>query len=222
MWEDDEGGIDSSLKFSFRSTSQIEKERVVELSKKAPEKLRPEDVFAIIDAELELKKFIPAALKLIERKCRISFEDPYKDAFSILDDHVAYFSQNADQRKEFEKLKLWRNNRGNCISPKTGKARKSYDSEACAIEEARFLTSSYGEQYPVRCDSCGEWHLMPASRHTPSKACEYCTDGDGNGKQLYFTKDGATKRAKIISEERGLRLDVYECPHAKGWHLTKG
>lgn len=221
MWDDDDDS-DFSFSISFKGPAEIRRERAVELSKKQPSQLRLEDVFDVVDAGLELQIFIPAAISLIESGRYIDFVDPHKDAYSILDGHAAYFSKNPIQKKRYEKLKLWRKNRGNCISPKTGRARKSYSSEACAIEAARYMPDSYGEQVPVQCDSCGEWHLTPASRNTPGKTCEYCTDGDGNSKQLYFSREGAMKRAKIIANERGLHLEVYRCPHENGWHLTKG
>lgn len=221
MW-DDEDHTDFSFSVSFKGPAEIERERAVELSKKRPSLLRPEDVFDVVDAGLELQIFIPEAIRLIESGCYIDFVDPYKDAYSILDAHAAYFSKNPSQKKRYEKLKLWRKNRGNCISPKTGRARKSYSSEACANDAVRCMADSYGQQVAVQCDFCGEWHLTPASRHTPSKICGYCTDGDGNSKQLYFSREGAMKRAKIIANERGLHLELYRCPHEDGWHLTKG
>ncbi|WP_421266665.1 hypothetical protein [Aeromonas veronii] len=221
MWEDDEDDSCYSLSFSFKNSAQIKSERIAEMSKKAPSQLRAEDIFDVIDAGLELQVFIPVALGLIEKNSHISFEDPYQDEFSILDAHAKYFSKNPTQKKKYEKLKLWQKNRGNCISPKTGRVRKSYSNETFAIAEARYMADSYGEQVPIQCDFCGEWHLTPASYHTPSKTCEYCTDGDGNSKQLYFSKEGAIKRARIIANDRGLNLDVYRCPHENGWHLTK-
>ena len=220
MWDDDDD--DFSFSSSFKGPAEIRREKAIELSKKQPSQLRPEDVFDVVDAGLKLEIFIPAAISLIESGRYIDFADLHKDAYSILDGHAAYFAKNPVQRKLYEKLKLWRKNRGNCTSPKTGRARKSYSSEASAIEAAKYMPSSYGEQVPVQCDSCGEWHLTPASRNTPSKTCDYCTDGDGNSKQLYFSRESAIKRVKIIANEHGLHLTVYRCPRENGWHLTKG
>jgi hypothetical protein len=44
---------------------------------------------------------------------------------------------------------------------------------------------------------------------------------DGKKKDIYETFQSAFDTAKYIEEERGIFLEVYECPHGNGWHLTK-
>ncbi len=43
----------------------------------------------------------------------------------------------------------------------------------------------------------------------------------GAALSVYDSLEDAQKRADIIKSERGLRLEVYECEHSGGWHLTK-
>lgn len=210
-----------SFDIFFKSQKEIQKEKIDELLKKAVSSLQPKEIFEIINSGIELEKFIPMALELIEKRKPIYLENICENEYIILDKQSAYFFKNSHQKKRYEKLKLWKKNRGNCISPKTGKIRKSYWTKELAAMAAKLQPSSYGEQSPFQCDSCGEWHLTPTSHHTPSKTCEYCTDENGGSKQLYLTNEAAKKRAKIISLERGVILNVYECPYNKGWHLTK-
>jgi hypothetical protein len=51
--------------------------------------------------------------------------------------------------------------------------------------------------------------------------CEYCRGQDGRKKDIYETFQSAFDTAKFIEEDKGIFLDVYECPCGKGWHLTK-
>ncbi len=74
---------------------------------------------------------------------------------------------------------------------------------------------TYGNRMvPYHCDRCGQWHLCPAERHTPSTECHACS------KRSYATEDGAERRAAILEKERGVYLRVYSCPYGDGWHLT--
>ena len=109
-----------------------------------------------------------------------------------------------------------------CISHHTGKPLKSYLSEFEAQMAAERSSLLHGNpMVPYLCDRCGQWHLCPESRHTPSKTCNHCTSSSGKPKKLYPTKEIAEKRARIIYEERRIRLTAYSCPVGQGWHLTK-
>lgn len=209
------------LGFSFKSHRELEKERIESLLTQPISSLKDVEVFEIIQSGLALERLIPVALDIIEKAVFINFADFDGDEYSMLEKHRAFFDQNQDQKKKFERLKLWKKNRGNCINQKSGKLRKSYLNEAQAAQKASDFSFLHGEQVPYKCDSCGEWHLAPTSRHTPNKTCEYCTDENGERKQLYLSKDAAIQRAEIILKERGASLNTYECPHQNGWHLTK-
>lgn len=221
MWDDDEIDCDFSFNISIKSQEEIKKEKIEELSKKPISSLKGEEVFEIIKSGIMLKKMIPAALDLIESGKYLYFDNPNENEYSILDKQYTYFSKNPVQKQRFEKLIRWNKNRGNCKSPTTGKPRKSYPSNSIATEEASYLEHAYGPQSAYKCENCGEWHLIASKLHTPSKLCDYCTDSDGSRKQLYASESAANKRAKIINEERGISLKIYECPHQNGWHLTK-
>jgi hypothetical protein len=58
--------------------------------------------------------------------------------------------------------------------------------------------------------------LMPHLRK-----CEYCRGKDGKEKDVYETFQSAFDTAKFIEENRGIYLNIYQCPHGNGWHLTK-
>ena len=91
----------------------------------------------------------------------------------------------------------------------------AYSTESKAAIAANRLNLRDESQFVAyQCSTCGEWHLSPAERHTPSKPCEPC------GKNSYETKKGAERRAKIGEAERGVLLNVYRCPKGNGWHLT--
>jgi hypothetical protein len=53
------------------------------------------------------------------------------------------------------------------------------------------------------------------------RKCDYCGGKDGRKKDVYETFQAAFDSAKYIEEERGTFLNIYQCPHGNGWHLTK-
>ncbi|WP_442682788.1 hypothetical protein ACSBPQ_14490 [Stenotrophomonas sp. JC08] len=53
------------------------------------------------------------------------------------------------------------------------------------------------------------------------RKCGRCTDGVGELKNLYSTKEAALSAAAKRSAATSLRLEAYKCPHQDGWHLTK-
>jgi DNA-directed RNA polymerase subunit RPC12/RpoP len=220
MKGNDDFHVDCDHDFAIKNKHDSKRERIVNLSKKPLSSLKPEDIFEIINHDIELEKFIPEALNLIENKCIFRFDNPSDDEYCILDKKTIYFNKNPHQGKKYEKLKLWRKNSGNCLNPNNNKPRKSYISEAHALGDAvREFNSDAQSAY--KCDYCGGWHLISSSRNTPSINCEYCTDEKGENKKLYTTKEAAQKRADLIYKERDIFLNVYECPHSNGWHLTK-
>ena len=106
---------------------------------------------------------------------------------------------------------------------KNGEPLSTYFSKAEADDGASYVNSQYGlDLSPYNCSTCGNWHLSPKDRQTQNTVCAYCIDSYGRHKALYETFEGASKRADIIRKERGITLNVYECPHQAGWHLTKG
>ena len=109
-----------------------------------------------------------------------------------------------------------------CFSKRTGKALTEYLNQNEAEEGAAYANITYGNKLsPYQCKNCNRWHLSPKDRQTPSIKCPECTDTYGYFKDLYESFEGAMKRASILYEERGISLEVYECPSYDGWHLTK-
>jgi hypothetical protein len=102
-----------------------------------------------------------------------------------------------------------------------GQPISEYASRREALEAAEYANTTYRKKLvPYECDRCGQWHLSPIERQTPSSIRCKCLDRYGMPKALYDTKDGATKRARILSKEKGLGLTVYQCPHSQGFHLS--
>tara|TARA_R110000751_G_scaffold45357_1_gene102961 strand:+ start:2550 stop:2897 length:348 start_codon:yes stop_codon:yes gene_type:complete len=110
-----------------------------------------------------------------------------------------------------------------CFGKVSGEPLTEYYSEHEALDAAEYSEIQFGhELVPYNCRKCGQWHLSPKSRQTPTKTCEFCTAADSSFKESYKTKVDAKMRAKIIRDERGIHLAVYQCIHGNGWHLTKG
>jgi len=109
-----------------------------------------------------------------------------------------------------------------CTSTRTGKPLSTYQCNFSAQQAADQTKINYGRvMVPYQCDHCDYWHLCPEDRHTPSETCHYCTSSEGKPKQLYKSEKAAQKRADCLRAERGITLYIYECPHQRGWHLTK-
>lgn len=109
-----------------------------------------------------------------------------------------------------------------CIGVISGKPLMAYESESEANEAIEHVRFEYQqEMIAYRCSKCGDWHLAPQNRQTPSRTCPYCIDSQGAPKQAYATKQGAVMRSNILLKERGIRLYAYECECGYGWHLTK-
>lgn len=93
---------------------------------------------------------------------------------------------------------------------------EEYFSESEALDAADYVNERYGNDVvPYKCRKCDMWHLSPKGRQTPNIRCSECD------KDLYPTEAIALRRAKIILEEKGVRLYPYECSFMNGWHLTK-
>lgn len=101
-----------------------------------------------------------------------------------------------------------------CVG-RQGKPLRCYSNLSTAEQGASFVLAKHqNHMVPYHCTDCGEWHLAPAARHTPSHHCYSC------GKEAYETEVGAERRANIIGQEQHIWLRVYECPVWDGWHLT--
>jgi hypothetical protein len=199
----------------IRSQSEMKAECLKIFSEQPVSSLKPSEIFELINNRIKLAELIPFALDLIEQKAVIPIENPYQTPFSILDSCDVYFKTNSVQKNRYDKLKRWENNRGKCPHPKTNEPREGFPDESSAQQFAEDLSDSYSNRMmPHKCDSCGEWHVISEKRHTPSTECEYCR------KQLYVTKEAASKRAHIIRNEKGTELKVYQCEYRNGWHLT--
>ena len=106
---------------------------------------------------------------------------------------------------------------------RTGGSLNSYDLESEAAEHAVYIKREHGSSMvPYQCSTCGFWHLSPEDRQTNSSVCSFCTDRNGNKKDLYYTERDAFRRAEINMQEKGVALKIYKCPNQEGWHLTKG
>ena len=109
-----------------------------------------------------------------------------------------------------------------CFSKRNGKPLTVYASKPEAQQSANY-ENQYGRNLvPYQCRKCGEWHLSPKDRQTPSTKCRHCTGLAGKYKDLYESEADAGKRAAILRKEEGISLTVYKCPYEDGWHLTKG
>jgi hypothetical protein len=63
--------------------------------------------------------------------------------------------------------------------------------------------------------------MESADAKPPVCKCEYCRGKNGKKKDIYETFQRAFDAAEHIRGDRGIFLNVYPCPHGKGWHLTK-
>jgi len=109
-----------------------------------------------------------------------------------------------------------------CFSTHNNSPLTTYLSVDEAVSNATYVNTKFERNLvPYECDKCSLWHLTPKNRQTQSRECDYCTDSNGSSKQLYFTKNDAQKRADILFKENGILLNIYECPHESGYHLTK-
>lgn len=199
----------------IQSQSEMNAERLKRLSEQPVHSLKSSEIFELINNKMKLAALVPLALDLIEKKDFIDIKNPYQTPFSILDCCDAFFKTNSIQKNRYDKLKRWENNRGKCPHPKTKEPREGFPNESSAQQYAEDLSDSYSDRMiPHKCDNCGEWHVISEKRHTPSTECKYCQ------KQLYETKEAASKRAQIIRNEKGRELKVYQCEHQHGWHLT--
>ncbi len=110
-----------------------------------------------------------------------------------------------------------------CNARKSGRPLTEYDTKAEANSAAKHANQNFGgsNMVPYKCDKCGFWHLSPANRQTPSETCTICRGADGQLKESYATERDALRRAGHLRKEMGVKLQVYECEHGNGWHLTK-
>lgn len=109
-----------------------------------------------------------------------------------------------------------------CTGKLSGKPLTEYPSEEMALNGAAYALRKFGNSMvPYRCDACGWWHLAPADRQTPSSTSSSCRGRNGQPKATYDSESDARRRAEILEDEQGVRLQTYRCD-CGGWHLTKG
>lgn len=73
-----------------------------------------------------------------------------------------------------------------CIGAVSQKPLKAYESELEAEQAAEYVLTEYKRKMvPYKCSKCGDWHLTPQGRLTPSRTCPYCIDSYGAPKQAY-------------------------------------
>lgn len=102
-----------------------------------------------------------------------------------------------------------------CVGKISGKPLGAYASLAEAEEGVRYVARRWGKaMVSYRCQRCGQWHLSPRSRQTPSEPCPRCS------KQSYRSARHAERRAAILRKEQGVSLRVYPCEFGHGYHLT--
>lgn len=112
-------------------------------------------------------------------------------------------------------------NKSSTCYGRTGQPLNEYTCRGDAANHARYLRQEHNTEFvPYRCGVCGFWHLSPSERFTPSRECNICRDSQGRPKDLFLTREDASRRSQIIMQERGVYLEVYRCPAQPGWHLT--
>lgn len=109
-----------------------------------------------------------------------------------------------------------------CYGKATGEPLTAYPTEQHALEGAAWARARSGLRLdPYHCHACGQWHLAPRDRHTPSVKCA-CLGASGEPKSLFASREHAQRRANILKRERGVSMSVYPCELGLGWHLTRG
>ena len=110
-----------------------------------------------------------------------------------------------------------------CFGKASGTPLTEYTSQSEAEQGAAYARMRYGTRLvPYACKACGQWHLSPEDRVTPSTYCRTCCNADGTAKKAYLTRAAAERRAAIVLQEHWIKLDVYPCESGHGWHLTSG
>ena len=117
-------------------------------------------------------------------------------------------------KKNYIKSKMMSYKSDTCSSKHVNSPLTTYSSAEEAVYGENYINSEYGNDLVAyKCDNCENWHLSPKNRSTK---CYMCTDGHGNNKYLYVTKNDAQIRADILYQERGVLLNSYQCPHKNG------
>jgi len=114
--------------------------------------------------------------------------------------------------------------KSNTCFKKNGEPLSVYSTWEEAERAAKYVKTNFGlEVVPYGCKKCKKYHHSPKDRHTPSRTCDYCTDSHGEYKELYESYEAAERRRRIIYEEKGIWLNIYECKYyLGGYHFTKG
>ena len=147
------------------------KRTLLATASKPVDSLSPVEIFELVEASVQIDKFIPLALDLIEAGRDFDL-GPVRDEWQILERQQSYFRQHQPQRARFERLSR---NRARLKAIDVGVYRK----------------------------------------------CGRCTDGAGELKNLYSTREAALAAAAKRFGAGSPGLKLYKCPHQDGWHLTK-
>jgi len=107
-----------------------------------------------------------------------------------------------------------------CVDRGGGRLRE-FDRRADAIRAAKFDPLSVSAVEPYECPKCDHWHLRPVEATGPiptDGTCLQCSGRDGRPKIAHPTYESALEQALSTT---GAQLTVYQCPHGRGWHLTR-
>ena len=110
-----------------------------------------------------------------------------------------------------------------CFDLRTGAPLWEYETHAEAVRAARLRPLEWREHEAYECYKCGKWHRRPVTDSAPAPndaLCLMCKGRDGQPKQSYPTAATAMEAAASLPARE--ELGVYECPHGRGWHLTRG
>ncbi len=109
-----------------------------------------------------------------------------------------------------------------CISAYIGKPRSCYETYEQAQNSADYMkTVKRVDFYPYKCNQCGYYHLaLKKDKINFRESGCFCTDSNGNRKNLYATYKDALKAKSKAEAKRNVELEIYECPEGEGWHLT--
>lgn len=108
-----------------------------------------------------------------------------------------------------------------CVEPSTGAALREFDRRVDAVRAVKLDETEWRRMEAYRCPKCDHWHLRPERSDGPiptDATCLKCSGSDGTPKVSHPTYDDALEQAFSTT---GVQLAVYQCPHGRGWHLTK-
>ena len=108
-----------------------------------------------------------------------------------------------------------------CFDPVSGEPLREFDRRAEAKRAVKLDPREWRNMEAYRCPKCDRWHLRAVQDSDPiptDTTCLMCCGRDGRPKVSYPSFDAAREAADAMT---GVELTVYECPHGRGWHLTR-